>query len=435
MGGKTLEDAVRRMDNLYRAFVIVRSNVNASGRNNFKAEVKRISENPVPYLRTIQRDLQKRRFTFLEQHGIPKKKPTGKRRPIVVSPVINRVVQRAILNVLQSEDASTVKLLGEIADTLRTPTSVGGVPKRGVSFGIHLVNKAIRAGATHYLQSDIRDFFTEVPKSRVVAFVRNQTGDEKFAELLDEALTTELENKDAIKEWLHLFPLDDIGVPQGSSLSAFAGNVVLRDFDRAMNGRTITTVRYIDDFVILGRSEPAVRNAFCSAISILRDLGMTAYRLEQHTGKARMGPVSDGFDFLGCSIRANGVTPSRKSQKNLLENIRRTLNATSQSIRAYASADKERRAEEAFVQVLVRVDGIIRGWGDAFSFVDNRLPFHQLDTKIDQILTDFRGLTSRFINSAVVEDRRRRALGIALLKDTPRLAKDRQEKQTVELYN
>ena len=309
-----------------------------------------------------------------------------------------------------------------LVNTLRTATSVGGVPKRGVSCGINLVKEAIKAGATHYLRSDIRDFFTKVPKSQIVDFVRNQTGDDEFTALLGREMETKLKNADEIREWLHLFPLEDIGVPQGSSLSAFAGNVVLRDFDRTLNGRNITTVRYIDDFVILGRSEHAVRATFSSAISILRDLGMTAYSPGEDTGKSRIGHVLDGFDFLGCSIRTNGVMPSRKSTKTFLESIRCTLNAGSQSIMAYASSDNERRAEEAFVQVLVRADRIIRGWGDAFSFVDNRLPFHQLDSEINQIVREFEGRTSRCINSAVVDDRRHRALGVALLKDTPRLA-------------
>ena len=319
-----------------------------------------------------------------------------------------------------------------MGDALRTPTSVGGVPKRDVSCGINLVNEAIKAGATHYLRSDIRDFFTKVPKSKIVDFVRNQTGDDDFTALLERAMTTELKNVDEIKEWLHLFPLEDIGVPQGSSLSAFAGNVILRDFDRTLNGRDIRTVRYIDDFVILGRSEHAVRTAFSSAISILRDLGMTAYNPDEDTDESKIGQVSDGFDFLGCSIRANGVMPSRKSTKSFLESIRFTLNAGSQSIVAYASSDNERRAEEAFVQVLVRVDRMIRGWGDAFSFVDNRLPFHQMDREINRILREFKGRTNRCINSAVVDDRRRRALGVALLKDTPRLATEMLEKQVVE---
>ena len=55
--------------------------------------------------------------------------------------------------------------------------------------------------------------------------------------LLEHAIATELENADEVKEWIHLFPQEDIGVPQGSSLSAVAGNIVLRDFDKTLNGR------------------------------------------------------------------------------------------------------------------------------------------------------------------------------------------------------
>ena len=409
------------MDNLYRAMAIVRSNVNASGRNEFKAEVRKISENPIPHLRRIQTRLRKRCFVFDEQHGVPKTMPTGKTRPIVVSPISNRIVQRAILNILQSEDTRIAPLLGEIGDALRPPTSVGGIPKRGVSYGINLVNEAIAAGATHYLRSDIHDFFTKVPKPKIIDFVRDQTGDDDFAALLELAMTTELQNADEIREWLHLFPLEDIGVPQGSSLSAFAGNVILQDFDGNLNNRNIITVRYIDDFVILGRSENAVRTAFSSAISILGDLGMKAYDPDENTDKSKVGQVSDGFDFLGCSIQANSVMPSKKARKSFLKNIRYTLNTGSHAITAYASSDNERRAEEAYAQVLVRVDRLIRGWGDAFSFTNNRLPFHQIDSEINRMLREFKGRATHCINSAVIEDRRRRALGVALLKDTPRL--------------
>lgn len=412
------ESAIRRIDNLYRAWAAVRSNVNASGQDKFKAEVKRLSENPIPYLRRIQTQLRQRHFVFEDQHGVLKTKSSGKKRPIVVSPISNRIVQRAILNVLQSEDAVIAPLLGEISAALRTPTSVGGIPKRGVAYGIDLVKSAIKTGATHYLRSDIRDFFTKVPKSKIIDFVRAQTSDDHFADLLGRAMATELDNADEIKDFLHLFPLDDVGVPQGSSLSAFAGNVVLRDFDCKMNGRNITTIRYIDDFVILGSSERAVRAAFSSAVSILGRLGMAAYGLDDNQEKSRIGRVSDGFDFLGCSVRDNGVMPSAKSKQSLLADIKSSLNAGYKAIEAYASADESRRAGEAYVQVLSRVDREIRGWGDAFSFSDIRLPFHQIDTEIDKLLREFKGKANRIIGSAS-QDGKRRALGIALLKDTP----------------
>lgn len=414
-----VEFSVRRIDNLYRAWTAVRSNVNASGHDRFKAEVKQISENPIPHLGRIQEHLQTRRFVFAGQHGIVKSKSTGKKRPIVVAPIDNRIVQRAILNVLQSEDDRIMPLLGRIPSALRTSTSVGGIPKRGVGYGIMLVNEAIKSGATHYLRSDIRDFFTKVPKHAVVNFVRKQTSDDEFANLFERAMSTELVNADEIKDYLYLFPIEDVGVPQGSSLSAFSGNVVLHNFDVQLNGRNITTIRYIDDFVILGPSERAVKKAFSSATCALGSIGMTAYSPDGNSEKARCGTITEGFDFLGCSVRTNGVAPSRKARMNLLEDIRHTLSSAIQSVETYASSGEARRAGDAFAQTICRVDRKIRGWGDAFSFSTDRLPFDQMDKEIDELLLEFRGRTNQALRRTT-QDGKRRALGVALLADTQR---------------
>lgn len=405
---------------------MVRSNVNASGHDKFKAEVKRISENPIPHLRRIQSELLRRSFVFDGQQGVVKKKSNGRKRPIVVAPINNRIVQRAILNILQREDDRITPLLGIIGGALRIKTSVGGIPQRGVAYGIELVNEAIKSGATHYLRSDIRDFFTKVPKSRIIQFVQDQTTDKEFVTLFEQAMMTELANVDEVKEYLYLFPLEDVGIPQGSSLSAFAGNVVLRDFDAQLNGRNITTIRYIDDFVVLGPSEKAVKKAFCSAVSVLGDLGMTAYRPEENPEKSRLGAIIDGFDFLGCSVRINGVAPSRKSRQNLLDDVRRTLSIGGHAVEKYASSGEERRAEEAFAQTICRVDRKIRGWGDAFSFSNNRLPFDQMDKRIDRLLLEFKGRANQAIKKAI-QDGKRRALGVALLKDTPRVLKGEED--------
>ena len=416
-----VEFAVRRIDNLYRAWAAVRSNVNASGHDRFKAEVKKISENPIPHLRRIHASLHSRRFIFAEQHGVLKTKSTGKKRPIVVAPINNRIVQRAILNVLQSEDSRIVPHLGDIPRALRTSTSVGGIPKRGVAYGIEIINEAIKSGAIYYLRSDIRDFFTKVPKASITEFVREQTKDEEFTILFEQAIATELDNTDEVKDYLYLFPLEDIGVPQGSSLSAFAGNVVLQNFDAQLNGRNITTVRYIDDFVILGPSEQAVKKAFSSATFVLDGLGMTAYSPKEDADKSRCGRIAEGFEFLGCSVRTNGVAPSKKARMNLLDDIRYTLNAGIHAVETYASTGETRRAGEAFGQTICRVDRKIRGWGDAFSFSADRLPFDQMDRAIDHLLLEFKRRANQAIRKAA-QDGKRRALGVALLKDTPRVS-------------
>ena len=222
----------------------------------------------------------------------------------------------------------------------------------------------------------------------------------EFTTLFEQAMATELDNADEIKDYLYLFPLEDIGVPQGSSLSAFVGNVVLRSFDTQLNGRNITTIRYIDDFVILGPSEGAVKKAFSSAASVLGDLGMTAYSPDENLEKSRFGSIAGGFDFLGCSVRTNGVAPSKKTRMKLLDDVRHTLSTGGQTVETYASAGEARRAGEAFAQTICRVDRKIRGWGDAFSFSNDRLSFDQMDRVIDGLLLEFKGRANQAIRKA-----------------------------------
>ena len=64
---------------------------------------------------------------------------------------------------------------------------------------------------------------------------------------------------------------------------------------------------------------------------------MTAYQPNDGSGKSTIGPVSEGFDFLGCSIQNNRVAPSRDATKSLLKKIRDALREGERSIKAFAS--------------------------------------------------------------------------------------------------
>ena len=92
------------------------------------------------------------------------------------------------------------------------------------------------------------------PARRNREFFRTNVDDDDFTELFRAALETEIENRDAVGKWLELFPIREIGVAQGSLLSVLAGNVALRHFDASMNSGELTTIRYLDDFLILASS-------------------------------------------------------------------------------------------------------------------------------------------------------------------------------------
>jgi hypothetical protein len=68
----------------------------------------------------------------------------------------------------------------------------------------------------YYIRTDIKDFFTQVPKDALLAIVTEHTDDPKFDELLKSAIQVELANIAELKEHKDLFPLSSRGVAQDS---------------------------------------------------------------------------------------------------------------------------------------------------------------------------------------------------------------------------
>ena len=204
------------MRTLWASWISLRSRALNSRNPKTSEDARRIDQNPTGVLRGLQESLRKGEFRFRLQQGVLQQRKGKKPRPIVVSPVTNRIVQRAILETLQDQAPSVIRRLGDIPNALRTRTSVGGIPGKGASDAVQLISAAISSGATHYIRSDIKDFFTKIPTARLIQSVRRQTGDDDFAHLIQTGLKVELENASdpMVSEWIDLFPNGEIGVPQ-----------------------------------------------------------------------------------------------------------------------------------------------------------------------------------------------------------------------------
>jgi RNA-directed DNA polymerase len=402
---------VRSKSVLQNAWRKVRENGLQSPSNDTREKIRCFDNEAFRKLRQMEDQLREKRFQFEPQIGVAKKRPGKKPRPLVVAEVKNRVVQRAILDVLQRERG--------IQEILATPTSYGGIKERGVELAVRAVCKAIDLGGRYFLRSDIEGFFTKVPRSLVLDEIARHIDDSDFLELLRRATDTELANLDRLGKDADLFPLDETGVAQGSPLSPLMGNIFLKDFDREMNGRGITCFRYIDDFILLGPTPSKVRKAFESAQRKLSAFGMRAYDPISERGKAEEGSVEDGFTFLGCQVnRGNLVQPSVEARKKLIQKVRDTLRDGRTGIRVAASGQSERLPRKRYAQALVDVDNIVRGWGHAFSFCTGRMVFRDLDRKIDEMISEFFGYAKNQSFGKGPEIRRR-VLGIQLLADTP----------------
>ncbi len=409
-----LSARVRSLEVLLQAWHAIRRNGETSRSRKTREEVRAFGAEIPRKLRRLQERLRQPPYTFARQHGATPQKAKGKgKRPLVIAPIEDRIVQRAILDVLQ--DASE---LSGVQEVLATPTSIGGIRGRGVNLAIDLIEAAYRSGNAKFIAgSDISGFFTRIRQSEVVDFIRSQTDDVEFVELFANALRVDLANADELdSDELGMFPTDDLGVAQGCPLSAFAGNVILRQFDNQLNGKGITCIRYIDDFVLLGERRASVAKAFESAGNLLSGLGMSIYKPEDRPDKSFFGKIDEGHEFLGYQIRPGLYPPALKNRQHIIDSVREELELGRAHILRALNGDPGEKPLQLYAQSLVAVDHLIRAWGRSFQSSRCKTTAKEIDNAINGLISGF----IAFYRSAIdkrTQMERRRALGIHVLAD------------------
>lgn len=412
-------DKARTFKALHSAWHKVYSNGIRSKSLETRNHVKEFNNRAFQNIEQIYRKLLHHKFKFALAKGIPIPRPRKAPRPIVLAPIANRIVQRSILDVLQSEKS--------IYKYVNTPFSFGGIKDydepKGVHNAVNAVQKAIAEGAKWYIQSDIKNFFTEIPKPMVVDIVSSLIHDKKFIELFTAAIDVELENIAELGGRAELFPIYEIGVAQGCCLSPLIGNILLHDFDTRLNGRGVVSLRYIDDFIVLADTRRKVEAAFKNGLKVLESLGLSAYDPNEEIAKpiedrkASIGLAGDAIDFLGCEIVGNKIRPNKDSRDRLLAKINTTINESKKLMREPGICCANKRS---FIDTLESINNVLEGWGNQYFYCNEIEPIEKMDRRINERLKDYFAYYGNCLNSFHDGDfvNRRRLLGVHLLIDS-----------------
>jgi hypothetical protein len=386
----------------------------ASGNADIRGKAAEFEHSHQRHLKRIIAQLREGRFKFDPVDGVlkDKKKRLAKGkdpRPIAIATIQNRVVQRAILQVLQPRIARDIRnpdtryetardeRLGKINDVNRSRYGVGGLifPYGGVRPAIERITQAIDGGAKYFYQSDIRSFFTKIPTEQVVGFVRKETSDDELADLFQRGLEVHLGNEDELIGYTHLFPKGGIGVAQGSSLSAFAGNVLLYDLDHRLNTMGVTAVRYIDDILMVAPDEKALDCAKDHAEKTLTSFGFGLYSPVDGSEKAARGECSKAINFLGCTIQPKRCVPSRASIDNLKAGVTESLSASKAAIKEAVRRGGGLNPKLSQSATLDTLGKRVYGWQKSFAFCNQRQPFQHLDDFVASQVSHYQRFISR----------------------------------------
>jgi RNA-directed DNA polymerase len=286
--------------------------------------------------------------------GVLIPKPGGGQRQLGIPVAVDRLVQQAILQVLNP-----------ILDPTFSNSSYGFRPGRDAHMALEQARKYVaQEGREIVVDLDLEKFFDRVNHDVLMSRVARRIGDKRLLRI--------------IRRFLQAGMMQDgvcvtrgEGTPQGGPLSPLLANVLLDDLDQELERRGHCFCRYADDCNIYVRSLAAGQRVMESVVRFLEG----KLRLRVNREKSAVAPVGER-KFLGHRLLLNGklgIAP--KSVKRAKEKIRQIT---------------RRGRGVSLVQVIVELNLFLVGWITYYRYAACRFEVQCLDEWIRRKLRCYR---------------------------------------------
>jgi RNA-directed DNA polymerase len=359
-----LYDRIVRPDVLWRAWLEVRANRGRPGVDG--VSIEDVERHGVEiFLGELAADLKAQRYRPQPVLRVEIPKPDGRKRPLGIPTVRDRVIQQACKIVIEP-----------LFEANFLPCSYGYRPQRSAGQAVLAVKEAL-VRSWWVVDADIEGYFDSVDHEILRGLLRRRISDRRVLKLIDQWLRAGVIIEGKRQE-------TRCGVPQGGVISPLLANIYLHTLDRWWSDRHSGVGqlhRYCDDFVIVCRSREAAERACELVAGFLRRL-----RLILHSGKTRVVDMgAGGFDFLGFHYhklpsRRTGrlvpyAWPSQKAMIAVREKIRQQTERT--------------RLRVDLAELVDSLSRIIRGWRAYFSLGNSTKKLADLDRYVRHRLWRF----------------------------------------------
>ena len=327
-----LMEVILRDENLDEAMKRVKSNKGVPGVD--KMLVDEIDAYFETNRETIKKQILEKKYKPQPVKRVYIPKPNGKKRPLGIPTVVDRVIQQAV-----------AQELSRIYDETFSDNSFGFRPHRSAQNAMMRTLDYLNEGYEWVIDLDIEAYFDTVNHDKLISILRERVFDSATLHLIRKFLQAGIMEKGLVKS-------NTIGMPQGGPLSPILSNIYLDKFDKELEARGLHFVRYADDCNIFVKSEMAANRVMKSVTSWLE----RKLFLKVSATKTKVVRPSDS-NFLGFTYW-KGTTkwkckPNDKSKKRLYEKCRKEL-------------IRKKCVAQTNAKTFTRINQLVRGWINYF---------------------------------------------------------------------
>ena len=332
--------------NLYEAYKQVYKNKGTCGIDGIKVE--ELGRYMYEHKEEIKEQIRNLQYKPSPVRRVEIPKENGKMRKLGIPTVADRVIQQAM-----------VQVLDPIFDRQFSQNSFGFRKGHSPEMAVIKALEYFNDGYDWIVDIDLQAFFDNVNQDKLIGIIRRTIKDGRVVSLIRKYLVSGVMINGIVQP-------TKVGTPQGGNLSPLLSNVMLNELDKELEKRGLRFVRYADDCLIMIKSEKAANRVIKTITSYIENkLGLIV-----NVEKSKIARPNQ-IKYLGFGFYNKKGTWRPKPHLKSVQKFEEKLKDITGRSNAMSIDEK-----------IIKLNQVIRGWINYFRIADMKM----LMTKIGEHL-------------------------------------------------